>query len=202
LREALSFAQLLFCSRALLAAEVLFLRKQLAFYQEREIKPRRFDDAARISLLVLGKLFDGKDALVNVKPGTFIAWHRKDLSPVLSLEVSWRETTVAERHSAIDCGDGKQQSDLGAGARICPWLRTRQNRELWRSGSKAGLYPFLKSAACTIATDGRPLRHNPNKYDLRVSSGARLSPNLKLFATPPLFTPLCCPVAGHTVPRM
>jgi len=39
-------------SRASAAAEILFLRKQLVFYQERKIKPRRFDDAARLSLLL------------------------------------------------------------------------------------------------------------------------------------------------------
>jgi hypothetical protein len=39
-------------SRAQLAAENLFLRKQLALYQERRIKPRRADDATRIILTV------------------------------------------------------------------------------------------------------------------------------------------------------
>jgi hypothetical protein len=57
---------------AWLAAEVLFLRKQLAFYQEQKIKPRRFDDCARISLLLLAKHFDWKNALVNVKPEMFV----------------------------------------------------------------------------------------------------------------------------------
>ena len=35
-----------------LAAENLFLRKQLAFYVERNVRPRRLDDAARIALIV------------------------------------------------------------------------------------------------------------------------------------------------------
>ena len=64
-------------SRVSLAAEVLFLRKQLAFYQERKIKPRRFNDAARLSMLLLAKLFDWRNALVNVKPETFVGWHRR-----------------------------------------------------------------------------------------------------------------------------
>jgi len=38
-------------SRSSLAAENLFLRKQLAFYQERKIGPRRLTDAARLSLV-------------------------------------------------------------------------------------------------------------------------------------------------------
>jgi hypothetical protein len=60
-----------------LAAEVLFLRKQLAFYQERKIKPHRFNDSVQLSLLLLTKLFDWKNALVNVKPESFIGWHTK-----------------------------------------------------------------------------------------------------------------------------
>ena len=63
LSEALRLLGLMASSRAALAAEVLFLRKQLAFYQERKIKPRRFDDLARLAMLLLAKLFDWKNAL-------------------------------------------------------------------------------------------------------------------------------------------
>jgi len=55
-------------SRAALSAEILFLRKQLAFYQEHEIKPRRLTDSARAALLVLSRMFNWRDALVIVKP--------------------------------------------------------------------------------------------------------------------------------------
>ena len=41
-----------------LAAENLFLRKQLAFYRERRIKPRRTSNQARLSLLWLSRWFD------------------------------------------------------------------------------------------------------------------------------------------------
>jgi len=75
--ETLCFIPLMVGRKAALAAEVLFLRKQLAFYQERKVKPRRFDDSARLSLLVLAKLFDWKSALVNVKPETLIGWHKQ-----------------------------------------------------------------------------------------------------------------------------
>jgi len=84
LSEALRFLPLLVSAKASLAAEVLFLRKQLAFYQERKIKPRRFDDSARLSMLVLAKLFDWKNALVNVKPETFISWHKQ------AFQMFWR----------------------------------------------------------------------------------------------------------------
>ncbi len=84
LREALRFLRLLVSAKASLAAEVLFLRKQLAFYQERKIKPYRFDDSARLSMLVLAKLFDWKNALINVKPETFLGWHDK------AFQLFWR----------------------------------------------------------------------------------------------------------------
>ena len=48
-------------------AENLFLRRQLALFKERGIKPRRVDAATRISLAVLGRLFDWRDALFVVQ---------------------------------------------------------------------------------------------------------------------------------------
>lgn len=60
-----------------LAAENRFLRKQLAFFQEREIKPRRADDATRAALVWLSRAFNWRDALVVVKPATVIRWHRE-----------------------------------------------------------------------------------------------------------------------------
>jgi len=51
--EGLLFFRLLFRSRTALSAEVLFLRKQLAFYQERQVQPRRLNDSARFSLILL-----------------------------------------------------------------------------------------------------------------------------------------------------
>jgi len=60
-----------------LAAENLFLRKQLALYQERQIKPRRATTATRIALVWLARWFDWRRALGIVKPETFIGWHRQ-----------------------------------------------------------------------------------------------------------------------------
>jgi putative transposase len=64
-------------SRTAVSAEILFLRKQLAFYQEHQIRPRRLTDAARFSLVFWSRLFAWKEALVLVKPETLIGWHRK-----------------------------------------------------------------------------------------------------------------------------
>jgi len=57
-------------------AENLFLRRQLALYQERGVKPRRVDAATRVLLALLSRLFDWRDALVVVRPETLIRWHR------------------------------------------------------------------------------------------------------------------------------
>lgn len=64
-------------SRTALVAENLFLRKQLAFYREHKVRPRPLTDAARLSLVFWSRLFDWKNALMIVKPGTLIGWHRK-----------------------------------------------------------------------------------------------------------------------------
>jgi putative transposase len=59
-------------SRAKLAAENLFLRKQLALYLERQVKPRRADDATRITLAPLSPFVDWRRLLTVVKPETLI----------------------------------------------------------------------------------------------------------------------------------
>jgi hypothetical protein len=57
-------------SHSQLAAENLFLRKQLAFYVERQLKPRRADDATRIA--ALSSLMEWRRILTIVKPDTLI----------------------------------------------------------------------------------------------------------------------------------
>jgi hypothetical protein len=64
-------------SRSALAAENLFLRKQLALFQERKVKPHRADDATRWLMVTVSRLFDWRMSLIIVKPDTFIRWHRK-----------------------------------------------------------------------------------------------------------------------------
>src|SRR5450755_93456 len=58
------------------AAEILVLRRQIALYKERGIKPRRIDTVTRISLALLSRFFNWRDALVVVRPETMIRWHR------------------------------------------------------------------------------------------------------------------------------
>ena len=76
-RDALRFLLLGSRSATAIRAENMFLRKQLALYLERQVKPRGATDATRLSLVFLSRLFAWQDALVNVKPETFLGWHRK-----------------------------------------------------------------------------------------------------------------------------
>src|ERR1035441_10262800 len=77
LHDGLQFMNIVARSRTAVAAEVLFLRKQLAYYQEHQIRPRRLTDAARLSLVFWSKLCDDwKATLVIVNPETLIGWHR------------------------------------------------------------------------------------------------------------------------------
>jgi len=64
-------------SHSALAAENLFLRKQLAMFQERKVKPRRADDATRWMMATLSQMFPWGNSLVNVRPDTLIRWQRK-----------------------------------------------------------------------------------------------------------------------------
>jgi len=62
--------------RRSIEAENLFRRRELAQYQERGVRPRRVDAATRVSLAMLSRLFDWRDALFVVRPETLIRWHR------------------------------------------------------------------------------------------------------------------------------
>ena len=76
-RDLASLASSAMRSHAQLAAENLFLRKPLAFYRERKVKPRRADNATRIILAGLSRFLAWRQLLVIVKPETLIRWHRQ-----------------------------------------------------------------------------------------------------------------------------
>ncbi len=63
--------------RAALVAENLFLRKQLALFQERKVRPRRADASTRWMMAALSQWFAWRDALVNVQADTLLRWHRQ-----------------------------------------------------------------------------------------------------------------------------
>ena len=86
LADALRFVALTFLPSSTLQAEILFLRRQLALYQERSVKPRRPDVATRLSLALLARLFDWRSSLVVVRPETLVRWRRAGLRLLWRLE--------------------------------------------------------------------------------------------------------------------
>jgi transposase InsO family protein len=76
LADLVGLIALSFKPRRSLEAENLFLRRELALFKERGITPRRVDAATRLSLALLSRLFDWRDALVVVRPETMVRWHR------------------------------------------------------------------------------------------------------------------------------
>ena len=86
-RDVPRFASTAMRLHAQLAAENLYLRKQLALCVERQVKPRRADDATRIVLVALSRLIDWRGALTVVKPDTLIRWHRKGFRLFWRVEV-------------------------------------------------------------------------------------------------------------------
>jgi hypothetical protein len=64
--EALRWLRLTFRSSRSIQAGNLFLRRQLALYIERGVKPRSIDSATRIALTLLSQLFNWRSALTVV----------------------------------------------------------------------------------------------------------------------------------------
>jgi putative transposase len=62
--------------RGSLEAEILVLRRQLAWYMERGVKPRRINAATRVSLAFLSRLCNWHACVIVVRPETVIRWHR------------------------------------------------------------------------------------------------------------------------------
>ncbi len=87
-RDLLRFVALTCSSHTSLAAENLFLRKQLAFYVERNVRPRRLNDAARIALVVLARVIDLATAPHRRPTRHPRAVAPSGIPPILALEVA------------------------------------------------------------------------------------------------------------------
>ena len=83
MEDLLALVRLGLTSRGHLAAENLFLRKQLALYQERHTKPRRPDPATRVALVVLSRWLDWRSMLTVVTP----TWGEKRIADELRLKL-------------------------------------------------------------------------------------------------------------------
>jgi len=111
LRDTLSFISVSLRARWALAAENLFLRKQLALYLERRVNPRRAKASAKLTLVLLSRLFAWREALTVVKPDTLIRWHRK------GFRLFWRWKSKARGLPPIP--HDLQKADRGHGGKQC-----------------------------------------------------------------------------------
>lgn len=115
----LELLSLFFSSRTALVAENLFLRKQLALFQERKARPRRITRTTRLMMLALSRLFNWRDALVIVKPETFIKWHRE------AFKMFWRWKSWKRGRPALPKNIQELVREM---ARENPTLGRRANR--------------------------------------------------------------------------
>lgn len=76
-------------------AENLVLRRQLALFKERGVKPRRIDAATRISLAWLTRLCDWRSCMIVVRPETVVRWHRA------GWRLFWRYKSRLGRHPIL-----------------------------------------------------------------------------------------------------
>src|SRR5436190_21492839 len=104
-RDLVSLALSAMRSRAQLAAENLFLRKQLALYQERKVKPRRAHDGTRIILAGLSHFLAAITGHCHAGDTDPLA--SKGIPAVLALEVT------CARSAAYSCGRAAADRDDG-----------------------------------------------------------------------------------------
>ena len=62
--------------RRSIEAENRVLRRQLALFKERGVRPGRIDAATRLSLAWLSRLCDWRSCVIVVRPETMVRWHR------------------------------------------------------------------------------------------------------------------------------
>src|SRR3982751_1671141 len=84
--------------RTAVAAENLFLRKQLALFQEREKKAMPKTPADRFVLPQLARWFHWRGALMIANPATLIGWHRS----AFRLFWRWKSQPVGGPRVSVD----------------------------------------------------------------------------------------------------
>src|SRR3954466_4860086 len=83
--------------RKAVAAENLFLRKQLALFREREKKAMPTTPADRFVFSKLARFFDWRGALLILKPATLIGWHRH----AFRLLWLWKPSSAVSRQPGL-----------------------------------------------------------------------------------------------------
>ena len=94
-------------------AENLVLRKQLAQYIERGVKPRRIDPATRISLALLTRMFDWHNAYSHRASANDPALAPRGMATVLEKQVQSRSPTDPGGVACADSQNGVRKSAVG-----------------------------------------------------------------------------------------
>jgi putative transposase len=168
--QGIQFMWLAVSSRAELSAEVLFLRKQLAFYKEHQVQPGKLTDAARFSLVLWSHLFDWRAALMIVKPETLIGWHGKGFKlfwrrksrlgrPRIPEELCRLIVRMVQEHPTW--GEERIAAELSVklGILVSPrtvrayWPQGRAPRGGWRTGSQHWRTFVRNHAQAIVASD-------------------------------------------------
>src|SRR5262249_6010077 len=142
--DVLRFVSSMSRSRAELAAENLFLRKPLALYLERKVKPRRADDATRITLVALSRLIDWRRVLTVLKPDTLIRWHRKGFrlfwrwksSPGGRPPLSGSDFSAGRRQRSFSPDADRQECDVRESSG-CAVIRVRGAPDRFNTASRS-----------------------------------------------------------------
>jgi hypothetical protein len=107
LLDALRFARGILQPRAALAAENLFLRKQLALYLERQVKPQRARKAAKAGIGVTLQTFSVATSSNHRQAGDLRPLPSARISVVLEVEIEApRTASHSYRTSEAHCNDG------------------------------------------------------------------------------------------------
>ena len=107
------WAMLLLRSSKSVRAKNLFLRRQLALYIERGVRPRRIDAGNRVSLAVLAKRFDRRSALVVVQPATMLRWHRAGWRLLWRMKLPSGPASDSRATARADPPAGQPKSSVG-----------------------------------------------------------------------------------------
>jgi hypothetical protein len=165
LLDATRFLRLCLRRPTALAAENLFLRKQLALYQEHNVKPRRASDATRFSLVWLSQWFDWQPALAVVQPETFKRWRRQ------GFRLFWHCTPYPGRPSI----PGALQTLIRQMARDnCTWGQRRiANELLLKLGLRSRHAPYASTCPRILITLQAAVRRRSAGEPLCASTPGR-----------------------------
>src|ERR1039458_224232 len=100
-------------SRSSLMAENLLLRKQLAFYQEHQVRPRRLTDAARISLVLWSNVLRLAIRFGDRQTRNSDRLASPAFQAVLEDEITPGQAEATQKHPSTDCSNGGRKSNLG-----------------------------------------------------------------------------------------